>query len=177
MKNFRFLIFSSIIALSFQAQAMGSKKPVSEFIGNYRLSLGRTIEIQNGRDVACPEVLKIEAQQTHNDKGKLTNATLKAGGTTPLMSFEKVNLGQLWLNGNFFHRSSTNKNSITGEFGRVWMEPRFPDAPVAPGRPGRPGGAPELRQRIEYRYGIKQSGDEITLWTSASRDVCVYRSL
>ena len=100
MKITQIAVFTSLMALSFNASAAGAKKPVTEFEGAYRLSAGTTYENQNGRDVACPESLTLDAEEVRNAKGKLVNATLKAASSSgTVMSFTKVNLGSTWLGG------------------------------------------------------------------------------
>jgi len=175
MKITQIAVFTSLMALSFNASAAGAKKPVTEFEGAYRLSAGTTYENQNGRDVACPESLTLDAEEVRNAKGKLVNATLKAASSSgTVMSFTKVNLGSTWLGGGNFNRAFSNKNSITAEVGREWMDPGTPRQPGLPG--GYPGRSPELRRSIFYRYGFKQSGDTLKLWTSGSKDACVYNT-
>ena len=171
MKRTQFAMVFCLMLLSLNVVAAGARKPVTEFEGNYQLSSGTTYKNQEGRDVVCPKSLSLEAEEVRNAKGKLVNATLSVFATSGIvMSFTKVNLGSTWLGGGYFNRASSNKNSISAELGHEWIEPG------TPGHPGFPGRPPELRRAVFFRYGVKERGDMLKLWTSGSRNTCDYLS-
>jgi hypothetical protein len=170
----RFLQSSLITAtlfLSVGVLAGGSKKPVTDFAANYVLYSGSSIEDEGDNAVLCPDFLQVRAFEGKNSRGKVVEAQVTAVSPRGVfLSFNKVNLGDVWTGRGRFESAYTTKKGITGETGREYLEPGTPGNP--PNMPGRP---PERRRLVEFRYGMEQFKDRsLRVWTSTSRAECFY---
>jgi hypothetical protein len=171
MRIFARTLIAATLFLSFGSRAAGSKKPVTDFAANYVLYSGTAIEDERDNVVSCPNFLQVRAFEAKNSRGKVVEAQLSAVSPAGVfMSFNKVNLGDVWTGRGRFEAAYTTKKGITGETGREYLEPGTPGNP--PNMPGRP---PERRRLIEFRYGMEQFKDKsLRIWTSSSRAECFY---
>jgi hypothetical protein len=164
-------LFAATLFFSFGSLAAGSNKPVTDFAANYVLYSGTLIEDERDNAVVCPDFLQVRAFEGKNSRGKVVEAQVTAVSPRGVfMSFNKVNLGDVWTAGGGFEAAYTTKKGIIGETGREYLDPGTPANP--PNMPGRP---PERRRLIEFRYGMDQFRDRsLRVWTSSSRSECFY---